>query len=516
MPRPSQQTYHVLLALFAGALALSLYVTTAAPWITWAHDGADGGDLIAAAMTWGVPHPSGYPTYCLLGRLFAVLPLGSVARRFNLFSATMAAATVSLLFLSIMRLLVPSPERETWIDRIIALSASLAFATSPLFWSQAIIAEVYAPLTFFFASCLYLALRRDLWAHTPYWALLGATFGLGLGMHLSLIWALPGLALLLWKQKAPARLPALSLGAICGLSVYLYLPLAARNDPPINWGAPHTLAGFWWVASGKLYQGYLFALPAERLLPRLGAWSRLWLQQYTPIGTALALNGLASWIERKQSAWAWATGLMFLAYALYAITYDTSDSYVYLIPAFLLTALWMAEGTQSIMHSMANQRTRPLRILSLLLLGGIPLWSLIHHYRTLDLSHDNTAAQWVEEVFRQLPKGAILITGEDRHTFTLDYVRWVEGRRQDLIVIDGELLYQPWYIDQLTRRYPSLRGLEKQPSLVELVAANLGHQAIYASSPRQELAQAFVLLPCGALWRINGLSLFGADAGTPR
>ena len=90
--RPTRRNLLIsLLPLLAGALALGLYASTAAPWLTWEHAGADGGDLITAAITGGVPHPSGYPTYCLLGRLYALLPLGSSARRLNLFSATAAA-----------------------------------------------------------------------------------------------------------------------------------------------------------------------------------------------------------------------------------------------------------------------------------------------------------------------------------------------------------------------------------------------------------------------------------------
>ena len=53
-------------ALISGGLALALYARTLAPGLTWAHHGADGGDLLAAALTHGVPHPSGYPAYQLL------------------------------------------------------------------------------------------------------------------------------------------------------------------------------------------------------------------------------------------------------------------------------------------------------------------------------------------------------------------------------------------------------------------------------------------------------------------
>ena len=74
----------------AGLLALGLYARTLAPGLTWAHNGADGGDFLAAALTHGVPHPSGYPTYQLLLRgIIAVFP-GEPARAGNWLSALLA------------------------------------------------------------------------------------------------------------------------------------------------------------------------------------------------------------------------------------------------------------------------------------------------------------------------------------------------------------------------------------------------------------------------------------------
>ncbi|MER3458900.1 MAG: hypothetical protein C4309_10005, partial [Chloroflexota bacterium] len=60
-------------AALAGILALGIYARTLAPTISWAHASGDGGDLIAAVYTGGVPHPTGYPTYLLLGSLFTAL-----------------------------------------------------------------------------------------------------------------------------------------------------------------------------------------------------------------------------------------------------------------------------------------------------------------------------------------------------------------------------------------------------------------------------------------------------------
>jgi len=496
-----------LLAFLAGGAALWLYTRTAAPWLTWAHDGADGGDLIAAAMTWGVPHPSGYPTYCLLGRLFALLPLGNVARRFNLFSATTAALAIALLSLTMQRALRQAAGRPSWREITLALIGAWAAACAPIFWSQAIIAEVYALNACFFAALLYITQRNDWLEHPRAWAALGLTFGLGLGAHLTLTLAIPGLAIMLWPRLTRRRALAGLLSTLLGLGVYLYLPMAARADPPINWGDPRAWATFWWVVSGKLYHGYALALPWATLPVRLGAWMQLWGQQYSWLGLALSLMGLGSWFSLGWRRRAWATLITFVLYSAYALLYDTADSYVYLIPTYLVAMLWLAEGARLALAMLLGptpRRETLLTIAALLALLAIPGGSLARSYASLDLSRDRVAADWVTDVLRQAPDGALLITGRDDHTFALDYARWVENQRPDLCLVDGELLYQPWYIAQLKRRCPSLLSPGQQLNLETLITANLDQRPVYLTNERPELSESLTIEHQGALWKITG------------
>ncbi|PKO23498.1 MAG: hypothetical protein CVU38_03805, partial [Chloroflexi bacterium HGW-Chloroflexi-1] len=81
----------------AGLLALALYARTLAPGLTWAHNGADGGDFLAAALTGGAPHPPGYPTYQLLLRAAIALFPGEPARAGNWLSALCAVLATALL-----------------------------------------------------------------------------------------------------------------------------------------------------------------------------------------------------------------------------------------------------------------------------------------------------------------------------------------------------------------------------------------------------------------------------------
>ncbi len=91
----------LLAAVLVGGASLALYLLTLAPTITWANAGTDGGDLITAAATLGVPHPPGYPLYITLGHLFAQLPIGDVAFRLNLFSAVCMALAAALMAWSV-------------------------------------------------------------------------------------------------------------------------------------------------------------------------------------------------------------------------------------------------------------------------------------------------------------------------------------------------------------------------------------------------------------------------------
>ena len=44
----------------------------------------DSGELTAAAYSLGIPHNSGYPLYCIIGKIFCLIPIGNIGFRMNL------------------------------------------------------------------------------------------------------------------------------------------------------------------------------------------------------------------------------------------------------------------------------------------------------------------------------------------------------------------------------------------------------------------------------------------------
>src|SRR4030042_2997496 len=75
-------------------LPFTFYLMTTCPSVYL----GDSGELTAAAFSIGIPHTSGYPLYVLIGKLFCLIPLGTIGFRMNLMSCLFGAGTVCLAY----------------------------------------------------------------------------------------------------------------------------------------------------------------------------------------------------------------------------------------------------------------------------------------------------------------------------------------------------------------------------------------------------------------------------------
>jgi len=410
--------------LFQTALLLllaSVYTLTLAPDITWANRGADGGDLIAAAATNGVAHPSGYPTYLLLAKLFQLLPIGTLAFRANLLSAAAGLCAAGLIF-------------ETVSARNglrAGILSALALGLAPLVWSQALIAEVYTLHIFFVALLLYLGERKE----TP--ALLyGALFGLGAGNHLTLLLLLP----LLYHQN-PKILFKRLYGFALGLTIYLTLPLRAAQKPPINWENAVTLKNFWRLVSGAAYQDELFKWNAAAYAQKAKNAAALLAAQFGWLGLFAAFAGMVATPKtRFQLQLIWIA----LSAALFFLLYQTADAFLYLLPLLLSFSIWMGIGAARLARSLAEYSPRLPRILWLIFFAAAAIHAA-QNYPLVDASKDRRAQNFGQMAMEQISPDAVVITHGDEALFTLWYFRYALRERTDFVVISAELLQHEWY-----------------------------------------------------------------------
>lgn len=473
----------VILAVLAAA-----YARTLAPGITWANNGADSGDLVTAAATLGIAHPTGYPTYLLLAHAFQLLPAGDLALRTTIMSAVAALITVMLIYWIMLMLLGDA----SWRTTAAAGTAALALGLSQVFWSQAVIAEVYSLNALFVALLLLFALQALRRPAQVGWVGLaqGMAAGVALGNHITV-----GLVVAAWLLAtligAPEDLRAraalrCALGIAIGLCVYVYLPLRAAAHPPINWGDPSSLDGIWWTVSGQPYRDLAFGLPSNLLSERVAAWAALLVRQFGAPGLALGCYGLVYGMPRAPRFVCMTVGVA-LAASIFAVAYNSADSYAYLLPAYLIFALWIGLGIDQVLGAVARWRPAFAAAVSVALLGLL-VWPAPATARAVDASGDRRAIEYAAGVLAAAPAHAIVLSTSDRDTFPLWYEHYALGHRPDLVVIVEPLLDFDWYRENLRAVYPALR-IPEQPA-TSWAAALLAENGASARLCRTNLAAA--------------------------
>ncbi|MCB8981194.1 MAG: DUF2723 domain-containing protein [Ardenticatenaceae bacterium] len=414
--------HKILPPIVVFVVALLIYFVTIVPDLTLAFYSGDGGELITAVVTGGIPHPPGYPTYLLLGHFAALLPVEPIAYRFSLFSAFCGAIAAGITSATGYSLGL-----KGWRSALPGLT--LAFI--PLVWQQSVVTEVYA-LNLAMVSLLLWSLFGKL----PYW-LVGFFLGASLTTHLTSIFLLP-FALLLVPVKA---WPRLGIGFLLGLTPFLALPWLAHPDSPVVWSRPDTLAGWWWLVSAQIYQPNQLSLPVENLLPRLKSWSLIILQQLLFVGW-LFLPWNAKQESQKKQWWMFVGTAVI--YILYAFFYNTEDALVLTLPAWLLLSLSLTA---------TFNRLGQWGFL-------LPLALVLLNFTSINRVEVHKVRPYAEQILHSSPPDAVLITSGDPDIFALWYFHFVEKQRPDVILVDDQLFAFKWYRERLHSLFPNLHGLE--------------------------------------------------------
>ncbi|MBI4308364.1 MAG: DUF2723 domain-containing protein [Chloroflexi bacterium] len=467
-------------AVFVGAFAV--YLGGLAPTVRW----GDSAELATGAYLLGIVHPTGYPLYLLLGKLFTFLPVGDIAYRLNLMSAVAGAAAAAVLALVVVEMV-----RRPLLAFVIALS--LAF--TPVFWHHTLAAEKYSLHALFVALIVLLVL---LWRRTGqprYFVLLGLVVGLSLAHHRTTLLLAPGLvyaffALGPWRTLRWRHYCVTAALLMIGPLLYLYIPLRDAADPALNFAHfvgvnVQTPEGFLWFISGALFQAELSLAPAD-LWRHLSLAATSLTKDYSLLLVVLALLGAYRQYRRNRPLLV-ALALFFFANLAFDIAYQIVNIDDYFFVLALLLTLWAAEGSDLLVAlimeatplgaALARLRTPTARVdIAHLLLIPLPLVLLLLNRPAMDYSRAFDARDIARGLMSGLPKDAVVFVVWP--WANLWYMQAVEGMRPDVSVVDAGL----FSLGVRSRLMP--RGLEWS-ARVEMTHRQLD-QLIdsYASRPR--------------------------------
>lgn len=423
-----------LLPLSAAILPAIVYLRTMPPTVY----GLDSAELSVGAYTLGLVHSPGYPLYLMLGKLFALLPVGDIGYRLNLMSAAFGIVTI---------LLVYDFARRLTRQSIIALAAALFLAFSWYFWTDAIVAEVYTLQAAFTASLLWLLLiwrerRERRWLYA-----FALAAGLSFANYPATGLLTPGLAAFVWLTDrrvllSPRRLAVLTGLFGVGFLVYLYLPLRYLAGPAFNYMGRYDAAGnfrpanltdpviVWQTLTGGPFRGLMFGYSASEAMRQAGRYLYFLWGNFLAVGLPLGLVGLIHGWRRDRTV-AISTGLMYLVYVLFFINYRVVDKHTMFLPGYVIWVLWIAWGFE-VLLAWTGVAWRSAMQVGFLSIATI---ALLINFPLADVSWDRRAYQNAADMLGAAAPDA-LVLGDWGYAAPIAYLQLTEGRRPDVQVIN--------------------------------------------------------------------------------
>ena len=505
MKRPNLVTAALLFVV-----SFALYIRTLAPSLLY----GDSAEFQTVAYTLGIGHPTGYPVYILLARVFTLIPAGDIAYRVNLFSAFCAALTVALAYLII---------RKLGGKTIPAIYGSLVLMLVPLFWKHASIAEIYAPSAACLAFILFAVLH---WKETnnPRWLFTaGFMGGLSLGIHTTVALAAPAVMVYLIISPLSAgeglgvRAKPASIGALFGVLLFLssFIFLDLLNSPagyyntvvrpslstwdltPADFASPFERLAFLYFP--PQFSRQFFNVPFDESVTRVkdfaneASWS-LWL----------ALFGVISlFVPSKDSPARWREAVLlipaFITFLVFAATYNVYDFYVYYIPAILILVTFVGLGVNAVVELVALIPRLPKLVpvglsIAILALGFYPSTEEVtsrwrervppglEGWETVFFEYPDTRRLEAEEIVNGLEDNAIVFTDWDQ-AYGFYYVAHVLQGRMDM---------------SFHETYPQEGVYQLADSAIAYIEANINSRPIYFSERPSYLAARYKILPAGS------------------
>ncbi|MFC1742902.1 DUF2723 domain-containing protein [Candidatus Riflebacteria bacterium] len=259
-------------------MSFSEYLNTVSPTIEF----EDSTEFIATSYILGITHPTGYPLYNILGKIFSNLPfknpnldpgrdVHSIAFRYNMFNCFLGSLGLVLIFYlvfhSAIEIMQNFVEKDPVFARVAIGIAAFAgtFATmfSRTYWRQTTFAEVYLLHIVLLLFQVFLLFR---WRLTVINGkedrfilyLFSFLYGLSFGNHMTMVTFMPAHLLFIFITSpelllSPASLLRCAFFYFMGLSIYIYLPLRSAMGAEFSWFPIDSWDKFSWVVFAKSY-----------------------------------------------------------------------------------------------------------------------------------------------------------------------------------------------------------------------------------------------------------------------
>jgi len=501
---------------------LIVYVITQAPGVI--H--IDSGELAAVACLPGIPHPTGYPLFTILGYLFSLIPFFETKIKTLNFLSTLYTV-IGFYFISKTNFLIlknlhlteqhsikskkktGSPViTDEFNLKILAIISAYIIAFSKTFWSQSTSVEVYSLHIALVSIAIYLFLNallsdeKDKKSDTKIksnkkWLIFAFFFGLSFTNHMTSILLIPAFVFHYFNNfgfnKISLKKILLMLAIfIIPLILYLYLPLRASANPELNWGNPIDFERFQRHIMGWQYQSWIFS-STESASKQFKYFLKIFPEEFAYLGILLFIIGIIVSFRLKRKLF-YFVSILFITCVLYSINYDINDIDSYFLLAFISAGFFITFSFYYFFEKLKNKISYLKFILTL-----VPLTTLIFNFEKVNQSENSQFQDYTYQALQSLDKNSIVISYLwDFFISPSYYLQFVENHRKDVTVIDKELLRRSWYFNQLKKINPVIyarsENLIKEfiPELLKF-ERNQNYNSIVLEKYFREIISSFIV-----------------------
>jgi len=534
-----------IFAASAGLICLVIYILTLFPSITF----LDSGELATVSYTFGVPHPTGYPLFLIIGWIVSHIPIGtSVIYRLNLLSAIESAAAVIITFYTLCLLVnsalasfgkdrnQKSKAKDSAVHRdsakkknkheskststepiltaqrsistnetsllvyLVSFFTSVSIGLFRTIWLNAIQIEVYALHFFFISLFVLLSVKIIQNLQSPRksdWIWLFLVLGFSAANHSTTIYFLPGIAYLIYlqyktsKEFARSVLPYVLL-VIPGLLLYLVLMIAASYGPYLNWSNPTDIGSLISHLRGADFSQLMFS-SSSKFSENFAAFFKGIAGEMAILPLILAVIGL--WVYNKvNKAFLIFSLIGIFISLLYSFTYNTIEiTSFYLLVYYLLGLMvsgsilyFAARGRSITTVSFASVKLKVIAAGALLVIAAGA-----YNFNECDNSKNVANAEYTANTLNTMEQNSILLCYDWSYQYSGSfYYQLAEGLRRDVKVLNVKFLSVPWYLETIRKFYPDIyEGIKQQ---ADDYIAVYGQEEKVKSPKLAALVKAFV------------------------
>jgi len=425
----------------------------------------DSGELATVPYILGIAHPTGYPLWTLLTHIFSYLPIANEEIvRLNIFCALATSSAAVLMYYAMLLLLRAGMKTPEPYHSIIPASfTALVLAFSQTFWDQATSIEVYG-LHLFLLSLTLLVFLRAVFSYLEEreidrrkWLLFAYVLGLSFTNHLTTILLAPAFLFLYFSvfklsREGMRQLLVLAIPFLLGLSVYIYFPIRTVQQPVLNWGYPATLERILWHVSGKQYRVWMFS-SSESAARQWSHFLNAAPAEFYYIPLLFSLLGAWALLMKERRIFAFIF-LLLAGCIAYTINYSINDIDSYFLLAYISLAMFAGFG--ALEAWMIFKRFWGKAAIAAILLAVV-IAELSANWSEDDASSNYLVEDYATTILTNLKPNAIIISYQwDDFVSASYYFQYIKHVREDVTVIDKELLRRSWYYLQMKKNHPQM------------------------------------------------------------